>query len=126
MQRSFFNSIIIAVVFLLGLTWFLHTRDTRFELPPLIIGNLLLAGIAVASFLIIKKGIKSSNPQAFLRAKYSAMLLKFFICLGAFLGYIFGEGRDNIYKPLLFLLIGMYFVYAALEAIPLSKIAKKQ
>lgn len=125
MQRSFFLSIFLTVLILLGLTIYLHNRDTGFELMPLIIGNLLLAGISLLSFLMIKKGIKRSG-HAFLRAKYSAMLLKFFICLGALLGYIFAIGRENIYKPAIFLLLGMYVVYAALEAIPLSKMAKKQ
>jgi hypothetical protein len=125
MQRSFFLSIFISAVILLGLSLFLHYRDAHFDLVPLIVGNLLLAGISVLSFLMIKKGIKKSG-HAFLRAKYSAMLLKFFICLGTLLGYIFLVGRENIYKPAVFLLLGMYVVYSALEAIPLSKMAKKQ
>lgn len=126
MQRSFFLSVFVAAIFLLGLTFFLHTQNARFELLPLIIGNLLLAAISVFSFLLIKRGINSSNGHAFLRAKYVAMLLKFFICLGALLAFIFWEGRENIYKPEVFLLLGMYVVYAALEAVPLSKMAKKQ
>lgn len=125
MQRSFYISILIAALFLLGLTFLLNNQNPKFELTPLIIGDLLLAAVSFLSFRMINKGINSPNPHAFLRAKYSAMLMKFFICLGAFLGYIFWIGRDQVYQPAIFLLLGMYIVYAALEAIPLSKIARK-
>lgn len=125
MQRSFYISIFVAALLLLGLAFLLHYQNPKFELTPLIIGNLLLAAVSLLSFILINKGINSSNPHAFLRAKYSAMLLKFFICLGAFLGYIFWQGSDQVYQPAIFLLLGMYIVYTALEAIPLSKIARK-
>lgn len=124
MRRSFYISLIIALLFICGLVFFLHTQNPRFALAPLMIGNIVLAGISLFSFRIICKGLDSKNGHAFLRAKYSAMLLKFFLCVVLLVGYIFWEGKAQIYKPAIFLLLGMYIVYAALEAIPLSKMAK--
>lgn len=124
MRRSFYISIIIALLFICGLVAFLHIQNARFALAPLLIGNFVLAGISLISFMMICKGLDSKNGHAFLRAKYLAMLLKFFLCIGLLVGYIFWAGKANIYKPAIFLLLGMYVVYSALEAIPLSKMAK--
>lgn len=124
MRRSFYISMAIAFLFICGLVFFLHTQNARFAIAPLMIGNVVLACISLLAFRMICKGLDSKNGHAFLRAKYSAMLLKFFLCVGLLVGYIFWEGKANIYKPAIFLLLGMYIVYAALEAIPLSKMAK--
>lgn len=122
-QRSFILSIFIAIVALGGLVFFLHQTDEQYDLWALLIGDVFLGLLSIASFLIIKKGLKSDNGNAFVRAKYSSTLLKMFSSLILLLAYIFLNGRQ-IHKPTLFLFLGMYVVFSALEAVPLSKLAK--
>jgi Ca2+/Na+ antiporter len=80
--------------------------------------------VSLLSFNIIKRGIKSGNPNAFVRSKMTGTLLKFFICVAILLIYVFLNDRQ-IHKPSLFLFLGMYAVYSAIEAVPLSKMARK-
>lgn len=123
MGRSFYLSILTAAIVLTGLAYFLHVQNPAFHFWPLFIGNVLLAAISVLSFTIIRKGLKSENPNALIRAKYTGTLIKFFVGIGALLIYFFIHGR-NVYKPAIYLFLGMYIVYSALEALPLSKLAK--
>jgi hypothetical protein len=123
MGRSFYLSIFITALVLTGLAYFLHFQNPAFQFWPLFIGNLLLASISIFSFSIIRKGLKSENPNALIRAKYTGTLIKFFIGIGALLSYFLIHGR-HVYKPTIYLFLGMYIVYSALEAVPLSKLAK--
>jgi hypothetical protein len=124
MQRSFVLSIIIVALLLAGLIYYLHALEMGFSIMPLMVGNIILAGVSLLSFFIISKGIHSDNANAFVRAKMTGTLLKFFVCIAALLVYIFVNERA-IHKPSLFLFIGMYVVYSAIEAVPLSRLAKK-
>jgi len=124
MRRSFFLSVLIAVIVLAGLIYFLHQQNQAFDFWALLIGDVLLAAVSVVSFSIISRGLAHENPNALIRAKYTGALLKFFVCIGLLLIYVFINGRV-VYKPSIFLFLGMYIVYSALEAVPLSKLAKK-
>lgn len=124
MKRSFYFSLLVAFMLLSALVYLLHGQNEQFALWPLLLGNFFFAGIFLLSFYITNRGIHQSNGYAMIRAKMVSMLLKLFLCLGVLLGFIFWSGIGNIYKPAIFLLVGMYVVYAALEAIPLAKIAK--
>lgn len=126
MRRSFYLSTFVAAVLLSGLVVFLFTQNPRFDLWPLLVSNFLFAVISLLSFTLIFRGLRSNNGHSLLRAKYIAMFLKFILCLGVLLGFIFWNGIDQLYKPAIFLILGMYVVYAALEAIPLSQMAKKR
>src|SRR5919107_68167 len=54
----------------------------------LIYGNLFLLLITLFSYLLAKRGLNSSNPHAFVRAVYSSIILKLFVCLIAAFIYI--------------------------------------
>lgn len=125
MFQRFFISIIIVCALLCGLVYYLHNQTPAYDLIALIAGNIALAAISVISFTIINNGIKSDKAQAFVRAKMSATMLKFFMCIGLLLAYIFINNRQ-VHKPSLFLFIGMYVVYSAIEAVPLSKLARQK
>lgn len=116
-------SIIVAFLALSGLVLYLSSQYPRFEMVPLLVGNGLLALVSILSFRIIYKGIKSGDANAFVRSKMTGTMLKFFICTATVLVYIFINER-RLEKGSLFLFLGMYVVYAAIESVPLSKLAK--
>lgn len=91
----------------------------------LIVGNVLLFVITLLSFLLAQKGLKNTNPHAFVRSVYGSMMLKFFVCLVAAFVYIF-TFRKNLNKPALFICMGLYLVYTFIEVAALTKLLKQQ
>jgi len=125
MQHKFVLSIVIVCLIFSGLIYYLFTQNPAYDLPTLLIANLLLAVVSLLSFNIIKRGIDSGNANAFVRGKMTGTLIKFFVCVSAMLIYVFLNNRQ-VHKPSLFLFLGMYVVYNAIEAVPLSKMARKK
>lgn len=122
-QRSFIISILLTAAILAGLVFYLYNNNHNYDVTSLIIGDIALAAISIFSFVTIVKGLKSENPNALIRAKYTGTLVKFFLCIALLIAYIF-INHKVVHKPSLFLFLGMYIVYSALEAIPLSRLAK--
>lgn len=128
-MRSFLVWLSLAFVAMLGISYFLHTRyfavnggpAYRFDL--LVVGNVLLALLSLAGYLMIAKAVKDKNPNALMRAKTGGMMLKFLVTIGAMLAYIFAFNRI-VHKPSIFTFLGMYLVYAIIEALCLSKTAR--
>lgn len=90
----------------------------------LIIGNLVLCAITLFSFFLSQKGLKSSNPHAFMRGVYAGILLKLFLCaIGAFI-YI-ALYRTHLNKPALFTLMGLYLVYSFIEVSSLTRLLRR-
>jgi Ca2+/Na+ antiporter len=90
----------------------------------LIIGNLLLFGITLLSFWFASKGLKSSNPHAFMRGVNSSILIKLFLCAIAAFAYI-ATNRSHLNKPALFTLMGLYLVYTFMEVSSLTKLLRR-
>lgn len=124
MQHKFVISIVTVCLLLSGLVYYLYSQNPAYDFVSLLIGNIALALVSLLSFNIIKRGIRSGNPNAFVRAKMTGTMMKFFICIAILLIYIFVNDRV-IHKPSIFLFLGMYVVYSAIEAVPLSKMARK-
>lgn len=95
-----------------------------FDQGILIYGNLLLLAATFFSYLLALRGIKATNPNAFVRAMIASIMLKMLICLAAALAYIIMH-RENINKPSLFACMGMYLIYTFIEVGILMKLAKK-
>jgi hypothetical protein len=91
----------------------------------LIWGNILLFVITIVSFFVAQKGLKSSNPHAFVRSVYGSIMLKLFVCLIAAFIYIF-LNRQSLNKPAFFTLMGLYLVYTFLEVSTLTKMLKQR
>lgn len=91
----------------------------------LIWGNLLLFVITLISFFMAQKGLKSTNPHAFVRSVYGSIMLKLFVCLIAAFIYIF-VNRQSLNKPAFFTLMGLYLVYTFLEVSTLTKMLKQR
>ena len=91
----------------------------------LIAGNLLLFLVSLTAFLITYRSLRSSNPQAFVRAMYGSFMIKFFlIAIVAFI-YIM-IARKNVNKPGLIACGILYIVYTVLETGALMKLLKQR
>jgi hypothetical protein len=122
-HRSFIIAIVVAIAVMVGISLYLFKQDAHYDIVALMGGIALLTGVTLLSYFIIRKGLQSSNAYAMTRAQYTATMIKFFACVAALLIYIFVNGRV-VHKPSLFLFLGMYVVFASIEAITLARIAK--
>ncbi len=91
----------------------------------LIIGNLLLFIIFLMSFFVGQRGLKSTNPNVFVRSVYGSMMIKLFICIITAFIYISIYKKD-LNKPALFTLMGLYLVYTFIEVATLTKMSKQK
>lgn len=89
----------------------------------LIVGNLLLFVITLVSFLLTQRGIAHSNPNVFVRAIYSSVMIKLFVCMIAAFGYI-SFHKQALNKPALFTCMALYLVYTFMEVGVLMKMLK--
>ncbi|MBS1917106.1 MAG: hypothetical protein JST87_12585 [Bacteroidetes bacterium] len=90
-----------------------------------LIGNLILFIAAIFSFLIFRKGLKNTNPYAFVRTIYAGMLFRMAVCMIAVVIYIFAE-RSNVNKIGIFICCGLYLVYTFTEVRILLRLNKSQ
>lgn len=98
--------------------------DYRFDIPFLLVANVLLFLLSLFGFYIQTRGVRSANVNAFVRGLYSSLLLKMFVIIGAIFIYIYVmEGHVN--KPSLFTSMAIYLIYTSIEVIQLMKIARK-
>lgn len=96
-----------------------------FDIPFLLIANVLLFLLSLFGFYIQTKGVRSANVNAFVRGLYSSLLLKMFVIVAAIFIYIFVmDGHVN--KPSLFTSMAIYLVYTFIEVTQLMKIARKK
>jgi len=91
----------------------------------LILGNLLIFAVTIISFFIALRGIKSKNPNAFVRSVYGSFILKFFIFAIAAFVYTQMAGT-NVNKTALFICMGLYLVYTFMEVSVLTKMLKRK
>jgi hypothetical protein len=119
----------IIIFFILLNTLFLVGKNflerSGFNQSVLIIGNLVLFAATLVSFVFSKQGLRSENPQAFVRSVYMSIMIKLFICLIAALVYIF-LWRKNLNRPALFICMGLYLVYTFIEVSVLTKMLKEK
>lgn len=95
-----------------------------FSVDMLILGNIILFGITMLSFILHSRGMKATSTPAFLRSVYGSFMIKFFIVAAAVFGYAFYD-KANLNKPGLFTLMFLYLVYTFLEIKTLMKLSRK-
>ena len=95
-----------------------------FSVDMLIIGNIILFGITLVSFILLSRGMKASSTPAFLRSIYGSFMIKFFIVAVSVFGYAFFAKAD-LNKPGLFTLMFLYLVYTFFEIKTLMKLSRK-
>ena len=94
-----------------------------FDQNVLMVGNLIVFLATILSFLFASRGLKSTNPQAFVRSMYLSIMVKLFVCIIAALIYIF-IFRNNLNKAALFTCMSLYLVYTFIEVSVLTKLLK--
>src|SRR5262245_16653387 len=129
MRRNRSPLLPIIIFFILLNALFLTGKNflerSGFDQSVLIIGNLVVFGATLVSFLFARRGLKSENPQAFVRSVYVSIMIKLFICLIAALVYII-LFRKNLNRPALFTCMGLYLVYTFIEVSALTKLLKEK
>lgn len=100
-------------------------KDHGFDWKFLTVANLFLCFLSLGGFALQRRGLRSPNPQAFVRGVYSSMIFKLFITMAAVLIYFFLV-KDKINKPALFTAMGLYIVYTVVEVRMLTRLARKK
>lgn len=91
----------------------------------LILGNLFLFAVTSVSFFMAKRGLKSTNPHAFVRAVYGSIMFKLFLCLIVAFIYI-SVYKKELNKPAFFGCMGLYLLYTFLEVSALTRLLRRQ
>lgn len=90
-----------------------------------VIGNLILYIVSMAAYLISSRALRSSNPQAFVRAMYVSFMVKFFVVVIAAFIYIMMT-RKNVNKPALGICAVLYIIYTVIETKALTRLLKQK
>src|SRR5436190_20276925 len=110
-NRSPFFPIVFFFIITTGL--FVSARNflerNGFDQEVLIIGNLVLFIVTALSFIIGKKTLRSSNPNAFVRGIMISTMMKLFVCAIAAFVYIM-IFKSQLSKPSLILCMGLYII----------------
>ena len=122
-----FAPVILLFVIVNALAISFRTRwmEWKVDQDLLIGGNLFLFAVTFFSFLIALKGLKSENPNAFVRSVYGSIMFKLFICLIAAFVYIAIQ-KKALNKPAFFSLMGLYLVYTFLEVGILTRLLRRK
>jgi hypothetical protein len=95
-----------------------------FDQEVLIIGNLILFAVTAFSFIIGKRNLRSSNPNAFIRGIMMSTMLKLFVCAIAAFIYIM-TFKSSLSKPSLIACMGLYILYTFVEVSVLKKLLRE-
>lgn len=123
MKKSFVVSIAVVFVVLTGIFLWLRTAYPAYNFTVLMTGNVIMAVLSYISHYLVTKQI-NNKPDAFVRGVYASSFLKLFVCIISIVVYAM-VNKPNVHKPSLFVLMGIYFVYSAVETWLSSKIARQ-
>ena len=118
----------VIIVFILFNAFFITARDMLnnwgVDRNVVLVGNLILFLITAVSFYMGIRGLNNPNPHAFVRAVYSSIILKLFLCIIAAFIYISIYKKD-LNKPALFICMGLYLLYTFIEVNVLTKMLRR-
>jgi len=103
--------------------YLLHRSRPAYDAGALIAGNGIMAALSAFTCHLVLRQL-GKRPQAFVRSVYAATFLKLMVCMTALLAYVL-VNRAHLHKPSLFLLMGIYAVYTAVETMLLSRQARQ-
>ena len=122
-MKQYFVVTISSIFVVLSIALFiLYKSIPEFSYPVLETGNAIMMVLSLSSFALITKQA-GKNGSAFVRGVSGSSLLKLMVCMIAVVIYVAGS-RGNIYKPGIFVLMGIYAVYSAIETVLLSRMAR--
>ena len=123
MKHKFYLLLVIITSVLLGIEYFLSSKEGLFTRSVVQIGTLILAIIAFLSFYFTEKSITHQNPNKFVRGVMLATIIKLFLCIIG-VGILLVTLRKDLHKPDLFLLMFVYMIYSTIEAVIMSSLSR--
>lgn len=89
------------------------------------VGNIVLFLIALFTFTKSARALDNPNPHAFVRSYYAGFLIRLLLIAGIAFIYIYlQDGKIN--KAALFICMGIYAIYSAIEVSALRKILNEK
>jgi hydrogenase-4 membrane subunit HyfE len=125
MQKiKYYNAILLFfAIFSALLVVFAKKLDANgFTSEVVIWGNIILFVVTLFSTFFLVNGLKASSTHHFIRSVYGSLMVKLFVCIIAIFVYV--KVSATINKPSIFLLMGLYFVYAFLEIKSLNQLTR--
>ena len=122
MKNTFLIVIISIFVFVSGTLFALQSAMPEYRFTALETGNCVMMLLSLTAYFMVNNQLKK-NASAFVRGVSGASFLKLMVCLIAMTIYIV-VNRTHIHKPSVFVLMGIYAIYAAAETMLLSKMAR--
>ena len=123
MKHKFYILLVIITAVLVGIEYFMSSKDGLFTRSVVQIGTLILAIIAFLSFYFTEKSITHENPNKFVRGVMLATIIKLFLCIIG-VGILLVTLRKDLHKPDLFLLMFVYMIYLTVEAVIMSSLSR--
>jgi len=117
-----FLFIFLNTFFLTGKSFF---EKYGIDRDVLIAANALFFLTNFIAFLLQRRALQNTNPNVFVRSMMAAMMIKMFLVLGAFLGYVLIIGK-SVNKPAIYISIFLYLLYLAVEVIIVMKLNKQK
>ena len=124
MKKGFLIAMLVIFAVLTAIFMAVNSLYPQFHTAAMHGANVLMLTLSFVAYFLINKKI-DNRPHAFVQGVYSASLLKLMVCMVAMLIYIFAN-RDTLHKPTIFVLMGIYAVYSAVETILVSCTARKK
>lgn len=126
-NRKLFQPIILLGVilqcfFILGKGWL---AKYGIDQGVLIIGNLILFLVSLASLYFLVSGFLHKNVQVFFRSVYGSLMIKMFVCAAAVVIYALAN-RATFNKPALYICMALYFVYSFIEVRMIFRLLKQK
>jgi hypothetical protein len=122
MKQRFIIYIISVFAALTAVFWYMKSALPDYRFKVLMGANALMLVLSLISFFLVTREFKN-KPHAFVRGVYAGTFLKLLSCMAAIMIYVM-LNKNDIHKPTLFVLFGIYAVYSIVETSLLSKIAR--
>ena len=100
-------------------------EEKHFDVDLLIIANLGLVGLTLASFYLLYRGMKASKTAGFLKSVYGSFLLKLVLLAGSVFAYVM-INRETVNKASLITAMFLYLIYTFVETRSLLKLFREQ
>ena len=122
MKNKFILIVIIVFVVLTAACYFFSMQLPKFRFPVLMTGNVVMAVLTLSTYAMVMSQLKR-RPAAFVNSVRGASFLKLFVCMIALVTYALLD-REHIYKPVVFVLFGIYAIYSVIETWLMARLAR--
>jgi predicted neutral ceramidase superfamily lipid hydrolase len=123
MKKVFYLTWMILLSLCLALAWLMHSQTlTHFNITAG--GSLVIALITLFSFWVAVSKMEHKNPHKFVNGMLLSTTMKFLLFMAAAAIFLVVQGK-SLHKPDLFFLMGVYLIFLIMEALILSKFARR-